>query len=46
VLASSLNLGEKDNRELRKLFCSINYDVINGSTSRGRVKGRAASGFL
>jgi hypothetical protein len=34
---------KKGNRGLRRLFCSINYDVNNGSVSRCRVKEKAAS---
>lgn len=45
VSASCSNLGKKDNSELRKLSCSINYDAISGSASHGRVKGRVASVF-
>jgi hypothetical protein len=46
VSASCSSAGQKGNRELRSLVCSINYDAYNGSASYGRVKGRAANGFL
>jgi hypothetical protein len=36
----------KGNRELKILSCSINYDSKGGSSSRGRVKGRAVIGSL
>jgi hypothetical protein len=40
--SSFLNLGKKHIR----LSCSINYDANNGSASRGRGKGKVASGFI
>jgi hypothetical protein len=36
---------KKGNRELRRLFCSINYDVNSGNASCGRDKSRAVSVF-
>lgn len=44
--ASWSSFWKKGNRELRRLVCCLNYDVNSGSASRGRVKGRGASGFL
>lgn len=44
--ASCSSLGKRGSRELKSLVCSINYDANSGSASCGRVKGRAASGFL
>jgi hypothetical protein len=43
---SCLNLGKKGNRELRRLTCFINYDVNNGNTSHGKIKGRVAGGYI
>jgi hypothetical protein len=37
---------KRRSRELRRLPCSINYDANSGSTSHGRVKRRAAGGYL
>jgi hypothetical protein len=43
---SSLKAGNKFNRELNRLSCSINYDARSGSSSQSRCKGRAFGGFL
>lgn len=43
---SSSKLGNKENRELKRLSCSINYDSKGGNSRRGRVKGRAMLGSL
>lgn len=38
VSASSSKLGNKGSRELRRLECSINYDLIGETSSRGKSK--------
>jgi len=43
---SSLKAGNKFNRELNRLSCSINYDARSGSSSQSRCKGRAIGGIL
>jgi hypothetical protein len=43
---SCLKVGNKFNRELNRLSCSINYDARSGSTSQSRCKERALGGFL
>jgi hypothetical protein len=42
VSDSCSSLGRKGNRELRRLFRSINYDPNRGNASHDRVRGRAA----
>lgn len=43
---SSSKLANKESRELKRLSCSIDYDLKSGSSSRGRVKGGSLLGSL
>lgn len=45
MLCSSSKLGGKENREFKRLSCSINNDSKGGSTCRGNARGRALIGF-
>ncbi|KAF5449121.1 hypothetical protein F2P56_029600 [Juglans regia] len=44
--ASHSKSASKQDRELRRLTCSINYDAKEGSGGRDRLKGRGNLGFL
>lgn len=39
-LASSSKLVNRENKDLKRLSCSVNYDLKGGSSNRGKIKGR------
>lgn len=43
--ASSSKMRNRENREFKRLSCSINYDSKGDSYSHGRNKGRAMIGY-
>jgi hypothetical protein len=43
--ASRSKLGNRENRELKRLSCSISYDSKCDSSSRGKAKGMSMLGF-
>lgn len=44
--SSTTKSASKRDRELKRLTCSINYDLKEGSVSRGRSKGRGIFFFF